>query len=116
MEYGLLQMVVTILCSVIASSGFWAFMQYRSDKKDAKTEMLVGLAHDRIIYLGMQYIKRGSITKDEYENLNTYLYKPYAKLGGNGLAARIMAEVEKLDIKDIPIIQGGDGHHDEQDV
>ena len=32
-------------------------------------KMLIGLAHDRIIYLGMAYIERGYITQDEYENL-----------------------------------------------
>ena len=46
--------------------------------------------------MGTQYIKRKSITKDEYENLHEYLYKPYAALGGNGTAKRIMAEVERL--------------------
>ena len=51
-----IQMVVTIVCSVIASSGFWAFVNKRSDSRDVKTEMLVGLAHDRIVYLGMMYI------------------------------------------------------------
>lgn len=54
-----IQMVVTIVCSVIASSGFWAFVNKRSDSRDVKTEMLVGLAHDRIVYLGMMYIDRG---------------------------------------------------------
>lgn len=29
--------------------------------------MLIGLAHDRIVYLGMSYIDRGWITQDEYE-------------------------------------------------
>lgn len=58
--------------------------------------MLVGLAHDRIIYLGMTYIERGWITYDEYENLHDYLYKPYEQMGGNGSATRIMNEVQKL--------------------
>lgn len=39
--------------------------------------MLVGLAHDRIMYLGMQYVDRGYVTQDEYENLRAYLYDPY---------------------------------------
>lgn len=60
--------------------------------------MLIGLAHDRIIYLGMAYIERGYITQDEYENLYEYLYKPYEKLGGNGSAKRIMTEVDQLAI------------------
>lgn len=93
-----LQTAVTIVCSVIASSGFWAFIQKRAEKKDLKTQMLIGLGHDRIIYLGMTYIERGWITQDEYENLNDYLYKPYAAMGGNGSAKRVMDEVNKLPI------------------
>ena len=94
-----IQMVVTIICSVIASSGFWAFVNKRSDSRDVKTEMLVGLAHDRIVHLGMMYIDRGHITQDEYENLYQYLYKPYEKMGGNGSAKRIMNEVNKLPLR-----------------
>lgn len=100
-----LQTVLTILGSVLASSGFWAFIQERDkrktteNKQDAvETQMLIGLAHDRIVYLGMCYIERGWVTQDEYENLYEYLYKPYEKLGGNGSAKRIMTEVNKLPI------------------
>lgn len=95
----LFQMVITVLCSVIASSGFWAFMQANLNSKDCKSEMLIGLAHDRIIDLGMTYIERGWIYQDEYENLNDYLYRPYEKMGGNGSAKRIMQEVNGLPIK-----------------
>ena len=93
-----LQILITIITSVFASSGLWAFIQSRRDQKDARNELLVGLAHDRIISLGMNYIERGEITRDEYENLHDYLYVPYQKMGGNGSAARVMAEVEKLKI------------------
>lgn len=92
------QTLVTILVACIASSGFWAFITKVTEKKSANTKMLVGLGHDRIVYLGMAYIERGYITRDEYENLHDYLYVPYEKLGGNGSAARVMTEVEKLPI------------------
>lgn len=92
------QMVVTIVCSVLASSGFWAWFQKRGESKDVKTQMLIGLGHDRIMYLGMHYVERGWITNDEYENLHDYLYKPYEAMGGNGSAKRIMEEVKKLPI------------------
>ena len=92
------QTLVTIVVACIASSGFWAFVSKRTDKKSANTKMLVGLGHDRIIYLGMTYIERGYITQDEYENLHDYLFVPYEKLGGNGSAARIMQAVDKLPI------------------
>jgi hypothetical protein len=94
-----MQMIITIVCSVIASSGFWAYLTKYMDRKDVKTEMLIGLGHDRIIYLGLSYIERGWITQDEYENLNDYLYKPYAKMGANGSAKRVMQEVDKLPIR-----------------
>lgn len=94
----ILQNIITIVCAVIASSGFWACITKYSDRKDVKTEMLIGLGHDRIVYLGMVYVERGYITQDEYENLYEYLYKPYEKMGGNGSAKRIMNEVNKLPI------------------
>ena len=57
--------------------------------------MLIGLAHDRILPLGMHYLSRGDwITRDEYENLYEYLYKPYKEMGGNGSAQRVMAEID----------------------
>ncbi len=94
-----LQMTLTVVCAVIASSGFWAYLQARREKKDDKTRMLVGLAHDRILSLGMQYIERGYITRDEYENLYEYLYRPYEKMGGNGSAKRIMQIINTLPIQ-----------------
>lgn len=94
----LTQIIITIVSSVLASSAFWAFVTKRLDKKDVRNRMLVGLAHDRIMYLGMIYIERGWITQDEYENLHDYLYVPYEKMGGNGSAKRVMEEVDKLPI------------------
>ena len=93
------QMIVTIMCSVLASSGLWALVSKRMDHKDARTELLIGIAHDRIIFLGMSYVNRGYITQEEYENLHSYLYGPYKKAGGNGSAERVMKEVEKLPIR-----------------
>lgn len=91
--------VLTIICAVIASSGFWLFIQKKLDGKDAKSQLLLGLAHDRITFLGMKYIDQGYISSDEYENLYDYLYVPYEKMGGNGSAKRIMEEVKKLPIR-----------------
>lgn len=95
MEYWT-QMIVTVMCSILASSGLWAIILKRMDKKDAKTELLIGMAHDRIMFLGSSYVNRGYITKDEYENLHEYLYTPYKKAGGNGSAEHMMEQVDKL--------------------
>lgn len=105
------QIVLTVFSSVLASSGLWAYIMKKAEQKDSKTEMLIGLGHDRIVYLGMVYIERGWITQDEYENLNDYLYKPYEKLGGNGSAKKIMQEVNKLPIHKSNFT-GGQSHED----
>lgn len=94
-----LEMVVTIACSVLASSGFWLIVQKKLEKNDAKIKLMLGLAHDRIIQLGLIYINRGYITSDEYENLIDYLYEPYVEMGGNGTAKRIVDEVKQLEIR-----------------
>ncbi len=100
------EMLVTVFCSIFASSGLWAFLQKRRDRSDGKTKLLIGLAHDRIMQSAVYYIERGSITADEYENLYEYLYSPYKTLGGNGSAERLMKEVGKLHIASVHIEEG----------
>jgi hypothetical protein len=94
----IMQILIPVVISFIASSGFWLYLMNIREKKSAQTELLLGLAHDRIVRLGMYYVDRGWISQDEYENLNVYLYKPYEKLGGNGSARRVMLEVDRLKI------------------
>lgn len=93
------QTLVSIVIAVIASSGFWTFVIKRSERKDVRTQILIGLGHDRIMALGQVYLDRGYITPDEYENLYEYLYKPYTALGGNGTAKRMMDEVNRLPLR-----------------
>lgn len=103
-------LTLAVVFAILASSGFWAFItvivqkhlenKYSvSSRESVEREMLIGLAHDRILGLGMKYIQRGYITRDEYENINQYLYEPYSKLGGNGSAKKIMEELNKLPIR-----------------
>ena len=103
-------LIVTIIGAVFASSGLWTLILYLVQRKDNKkdkedevldnqSQMLLGLGHDRIIYLGAKYIEEGSISEDQFENLNKYLYEPYKKLGGNGTAEKIMEDVKNLPIR-----------------
>lgn len=92
--------IVTLVCSMFASTGLWALIQRLMDKKDAKSKMILGLGHDRIVTLCMEYLRRGYITKNEYEDLNKYLYEPYLKMGGNGSAKHMIEKVDKLPIRD----------------
>lgn len=66
------------------------FMNRRDRKKEqatanesARSKMLLGLGHDRLIKLTDHYVKRSGITLKEKRNLE-YLYSPYEELGGNG--------------------------------
>lgn len=94
-----LQIALTIFASVMASSGLWAFLGNRFDKRSAERDILIGIGHIELVFFGMQYIERGWITKDEYETMKE-LYDPYIKLGGNGSGKKIMTEVEKLPIRE----------------
>lgn len=88
------QMLITALVSALTSSGVMSLVIYllqrRDKKKDreaantsAQARMLLGLGHDKIIYLTDKFVRRGCITLKEKRNLE-FLYKPYADLGGNG--------------------------------
>lgn len=94
-----MEMIVTIAVTVLASSGFWALIMKLMDKKSAQTKLLLGLAEDRIVTRGLDIIRRGSITKDEYESLVKYLGDPYIDCGGNGSGKRVIGELKKLPIK-----------------
>lgn len=91
--------LVTVFVTVLASNGFWTVLQKKFDRNSTEKKLLVGLAHDRIIYVGEEFIYRGWITYDEYEDFMKYLYMPYSEYGGNGAAERILDEVKKLPLK-----------------
>ena len=92
-------LVLPIVVALLASSSFWMFLDKKTQRTALQIDLLKGLAHDRIVFLGMSYVKRGYIFHDEYENLVMYLYKPYQNLGGNGSVLRVMEEVNKLPMK-----------------
>ena len=92
------QMSVTILCTMLTSSGLWAFVASKQKVNDASSRLILGLAHDAIVTHGIWYINRGYITFDEYEDFMKYLCEPYATFGGNGMAEKIVDQVKKLDI------------------
>lgn len=92
----LLTIILAIVTSTLGSSGLWAFLNARAEKKSAKTKMILGLGYDRIVTLCAKYIERGSITQSEYEDLCHYLYEPYKDMGGDGSAERAFNEVKKL--------------------
>lgn len=93
------QIILTIITSLLASSGLWAFLSSRLERNNAERELIVGIGHIEIVFFGMQFLERGWITRDEYETMQE-LYKPYVKLGGNGSGTKIMKEIENLPIRE----------------
>lgn len=87
-------MIVTAILSAVTSSGVMSLIIYLLQRRDrlrekaeanesAQSKMLLGLGHDKLIYLTDKFVRRGAITLKEKRNLE-FLYIPYAELGGNG--------------------------------
>lgn len=89
-------LILAIMSAFLASSGFWAYLISRKSNKNATTRLLMGLAHDKILYLGIKYIDAGYISREDYDDLRLYLWDPYKELGGNGTVDRVMKEVSSL--------------------
>ena len=99
------EFIITIVAATLASSGLWSLILYliqrKDTHKDALTKLMLGLAYREITVSCMEYIRRGSITKDEYEDLIKYLFDPYKSLGGDGTAERLVNEVKTLPITEV---------------
>ncbi len=83
-----------ILAAIIGSNALFTFVQFLITRHDntknalsqhekAQNDMLIGLGHDKLLYLTDKFVQRGGITLKERRNLD-YLYKPYHAAGGNG--------------------------------
>lgn len=87
-------MIATAVLTAVTSSGVMSLIIYLLQRRDrlrekaeanesAQSKMLLGLGHDKIVYLTDKFVRRGAITLKEKRNLE-FLYIPYAELGGNG--------------------------------
>ena len=96
------EVIISIVISVIASSGFWAFLQYtlqaRRDRKSVERSALLALLHDRLYSEMSNLMDQQQISKGIYENL-VYLYNPYIKLGGDGTCEKMFADISKKELK-----------------
>lgn len=102
------EMIIALIAAIggaASSSGLWAFLQKKNDRHSTHTRLLMGLAYDKIITIGMAYIQRGWVSKDEYEEYLKYLVEPYKQLGGNGVADRIASEVGGLPFRTVQYVE-----------
>ena len=81
---------------LFGAPGLWAFIQNKTERDTVERELIRVLVRDRIIEAGERYLDRGYILSGEYSDFYEELYKPYRKMGGNGLAQHIFERIEKL--------------------
>jgi hypothetical protein len=86
--------VITVVLGIFGSGTFcslitlalqrhWQKNDQKAARSTSESRMILGLGHDKILYLTDRMVKRGAITLKEKRNLE-YLYVPYKEMGGNG--------------------------------
>ncbi len=109
------QQLITLIVAMFASTGFWTFLrtiyEHRCEKKKEEKDQvsyelvndlrnaILGVMHTMIFSLGNDYVRKGTITLDEYDNFMV-LYEPYERLGGNGTGKKLKKEIEKIQVID----------------
>lgn len=94
-----------IILAIFVSAGFWKVIEVivvhflTKPKITPEIRLLRGIGQIEIIFFGTKFIEQGYITTEEYDSLKNEIYAPYVEIGGNGLAKKMMEEIEKLPIK-----------------
>lgn len=94
----MIQSLITIAVALISSSGVWGLFNLVIQKKSDTTRLLRGVAHHLIVRESHRLLEQGYMSTEDYRNIRKGLYEPYKQLGGNGLAEKLMNDVEKLPI------------------
>lgn len=84
-----------LITTVLSGPGIWAWAKTRTQRNDDEDKLLLQVAKSQLVSQGREYLNRGYITMDEYEEYESE-YKVYSDLGGNGLARRIFEQVDDL--------------------
>lgn len=89
------EMANPAVTALLGSSGIWMWVKTKSERNNSEDRLLLAVARSQLVEQGREYLKRGYITMDEYEEYESH-YKLYSDLGGNGLARRIFEQVDDL--------------------
>lgn len=90
-----------LITTVLSGPGIWAWAKTRTVRNNSEDRLLLLVAKNQLVSKGREYLNRGYITMDEYEEYESE-FKVYESLGGNGLARRIFEQVD-----DLPMIPDG---------
>lgn len=94
-----------LVLAIFVSAGFWKLIEVivvhflTKPKITPETRLVLGIGQIEIIFFGTKFLEQGYITTEEYDSLKNEIYGPYIEMGGNGLAKKMMEEIEKLPIK-----------------
>lgn len=94
-----IELVIAILGSSATAafvSGIFSLIVNRKKKDDGLEAGVRILLYDRIKHLSIKYCELGSITEDEYEDLQRMHSVYHNDLGGNGYLDDAMSRVAKL--------------------
>ena len=105
-----IEILITIVGSVFASSGLWTLILYKAKQKDTGIRLTRGMAHYHIIEEGQKFIDRGWITHEEYDDFMKYLANPYLESGSNGLAKKMIDAISELPFKSVSSIHSNTDH------
>lgn len=92
-----------LVTTVLSGPGIWAWAKTRTQRNDTEDRLLLQVAKNQLVAQGREYLNRGYIEMDEYEEYEAE-YQVYSDLGGNGLARRIFEQVD-----DLPMLPNGIG-------
>lgn len=84
-----------LLTTMLSSPGIFAWAKTRKGRNTYETKLLLQVSKSHLVLQGREYLNRGYITMDEYEEYESE-YQVYSSLGGNGLARRIFEQVDDL--------------------
>lgn len=84
-----------LLSALFGAPGMWAWVKTRAEQTSNWDRLLLSVSKNQLITLGREYLERGYITMDEYEEYEAE-YQIYSALGGNGLARRVFEQVDDL--------------------
>lgn len=84
-----------LVTTVLSGPGIWAWAKTRTARNKSEDRLLLQVAKNQLVTQGREYLKRGYVTMDEYEEYEAE-YQVYSDLGGNGLARRIFEQVDEL--------------------
>lgn len=90
-----------LITTLLSGPGIWAWAKTRTMRNQSEDRLLLQVAKNQLVTQGREYLKRGYITMDEYEEYEAE-YQVYSCLGGNGLARRIFEQVD-----DLPMMPNG---------